>query len=308
MAWFKENAELYNYGLLLVSAALYGATFMLISVAVETVPPVSVVVGRQALAALIFIGIALSLKQSLPRLSKEHSKIWILIFCAALFGNSLPFFLTTWGQEKVDAGLAAIIISTMPLITVVLAHYFSDDERLNLQKMIGLAFGFVGIIILFGPQKLTSLGEDSVRQYAILGSAVSFAVNMIVMKHLTGLPRYSLLAAILGMSFLLVLPFSLIERPWLLEPSYNSLLAIAGIGIMTSAIGNLLSFKLLERRGAIFNSQTNYLIPIAAIFWAWLVLDEVPSAVVYFALALILFGVAIIQGSPKFPILNLKAR
>lgn len=288
-----------DYGLLLTSAALYGSTFMLIAVAIETVTPWTVVAGRQALAAAIFIGIALLMKQSLPQLKLSNLRLWGLIFSSALFGNSLPFFLTTWGQETVDASMAAIIISTMPLITIVLAHFFSRNERLNIRKVFGLLFGFVGIIILFGPEKLAMLGDDSIRQYAILGSAISFAVNMIVMKHLTDLPRYALLAAILGISFLIVLPFSVLEQPWNLEVSTNSLLAIIGIGIITSALGNLLSFKVLERRGAVFNAQTNYVIPIMAIFWAWLVLGEVPELIVYGALSLILLGIGIASGLPK---------
>lgn len=293
-----SKSDAVDYSLLTLSALLYGGSFMLIAIAVETLPPITVVAGRQALAALIFIGIALALKQSMPAFTFFNSRIWGLIFCSALFGNSLPFFLTTWGQERVDAGLAAIIITTMPLITVVLAHCFTGDEKLNVRKVFGLLFGFIGVLILFGPEKLFALGDETIRQYAILGSATSFAVNMLIMKHLTHLPRYALLAAVLGVSFLIVLPFSILQQPWTLQPSYNSLLSVLAVGIMTSVIGNLLSFKILERRGAIFNAQTNYIIPVAAIFWAWLVLDEVPEPAVYLALLLILFGVAIVRDVP----------
>jgi len=202
--------------------------------------------------------------------------------------------------------MAAIIISTMPLMTIVLAHFFSSNERLNGRKVIGLLLGFCGIVVLFGPEKLAALVDESVRQYAILGSAISFAVSMILMKHLTDLPRYSTLAAILGLSFLIVLPFSLLEQPWSVEISTRSLLAVTCIGIITSALGNLLSFKILERRGAVFNAQTNYVIPIMAILWAWLVLGEVPDIAVYAALALILIGIAVVRGLPEVKLFKRK--
>ncbi|MDJ0612223.1 MAG: DMT family transporter [Rhizobiaceae bacterium] len=290
--------ETVDYGLLLLSAALYGSTFMLIAIAVESLAPMTIVAGRQALAAAIFVAIAIAFRQKIPALNLENSRIWMLIFASALFGNSLPFFLTTWGQQKVDAGMAAIIISTMPLMTIVLAHFFSANERLNSRKIAGLAVGFIGVLILFGPEKLMLLGDESVRQFAILGSALSFAINMIIMTYLTRLPRYSLLAAVLGLSFLIALPFSLFEKPWMLDIKPVGVLAVVAIGIITSAIGNLLSFKILERRGAMFNAQTNYVIPIMAIFWAWLILGEVPELIVYLALALILVGIAIVRGAP----------
>lgn len=292
------RSDVIDYGLLVFSAILYGSTFMMIAVAVDTIPPASVVAGRQAIAAFMFIGIALCLRQSIPALSKANAKIWGLIFCSALFGNSLPFFLTTWGQERVDAGLAAIIIATMPLLTFVLAHYLSMDEKLSVRKIFGLIIGFSGVLLLFGPVKLLSLGEESIRQYAILGAASSFAVNMIVMKYLTQLPRYALLAAILSLSLIIVSPFSYWEQPWLLMPSFSSILSVIGIGVLVSAIGSVLSFKILERRGALFNAQTNYIIPVAAIFWAWLILGEIPDPTVYLALLLILLGIAVVRGLP----------
>ncbi len=284
-----------DYGLLFFGASLYGATFMLIAVAVQTLQPMTVVAGRQALAALIFAAIASKLDNPLPKLVRPNLRLWGLISLSAFFGNSLPFFLTTWGQQTVDAGLAAIIIGTMPLIALVLLHLVGDGERMTVRKVVGLAFGLVGIVILFGPQKLAGLGENAIRQYAILGSAVSFAINLIIMKSLLNLPRYSLLAAILLISFLLVLPFAIMEQPWQSNPSLYSVLAVGAIGIMVSAIGGLLSFALLERRGAVFSSQKNYLIPPMAIFWAWLFLDEVPDRQVVLAMAVILLGIAIVR-------------
>ena len=287
--------DVVDYGLLFFAASLYGATFMLIAIAVQTVQPMTVVAGRQALAALIFAVVAWGVGGRLQDLHLANWRLWGLIFLSAFFGNSLPFFLTTWGQQKVDAGLAAIIISTMPLITLVLLHLIGSEERLNRQKLLGLAFGLCGIVILFGPEKLAGLGEDAIRQYAIFGSAISFAINIVIMKSLVDQPRYPLLAAILLVSFVLVLPFAIAEQPWLSQPSYYSLLAIVAIGIMVSAIGSLLSFVLLERRGAVFSSQINYLMPLMGVFWAWLFLAEMPEPKVWLALSMILAGIAIVR-------------
>ena len=292
-----------DYGLFAMISGLYGCVFIFISVAVETLPPFTVVASRQLLAASVFLIAAFLMKQSLAGLGQVApdsgavgNRIWGLIFLSAVFGNTLPYLFTSWGQQEVEAGLSAILLSTTPLITVILAHFLAKNEQLNRYKIIGVLFGFAGVLWLINPAGIRTIESDFLRQLAIFGSACSFAVNLLIMKSLVYLPRMALIAAISAISFLLALPFSLFfDQPWLLTPSIRSVIAVILLGLLAGGIGNILSFALVARQGAGFNSQTSYVIPLMAMFWAWLFLSEYPDKRAWFALALVLVGLVLVR-------------
>ncbi len=288
----KTAPSFTDYGLLVLIAAIFGGSFVLISQALVSIPVTSVVAGRPMLATIILLIVMRMYGQSLPR----SLGVWRLIFASAVFGNALPFYLITWGQESVDAGLAAILIAIMPLMTVFIAHLFSADEKLNGYKLMGILLGFAGIIVLIGLDKLTSLGDQAVRQFALLFAALCYAINALIVKSMSRLPRYSAIAAVLLVSAVLVLPFALVlDRPWQLQVTSGSVVAVVVLGIIATAIGNLLRFEIADRQGATFLAQNNYLMPIFGVFWAWMILAQQPPANAIFALGLILGGVAMVQ-------------
>ena len=120
-----------DYGLLLLLSAIWGSSFLFIKVAVETLPALSMTAARLTLSVLILFAMAALAKEGLPR----GLKTWGWIALAGLFGNALPFGLIAWGEERIDSGLAAILMSHMPLTTMVLAHIFTADEKLTLPKL-----------------------------------------------------------------------------------------------------------------------------------------------------------------------------
>lgn len=220
-----------------------------------------------------------------------------MIGLAALSGNALPFTLITWGEERIDSGLAAILMAVMPLTTVVLAHFFTSDERMTSRKAIGVALGIVGLVILLGVDKLSGIGTDTVRQLAVAAAAVSYGINALITKRLLGLPRWSLVAGIMLASSAIMVPASLIvDHPWTLEPSMRSVLAIVVLGMVQTAIATLMMFALVRRQGASFFSQINFMVPLFGVMWGAFILAERPSANAYVALALILAGIAIARG------------
>jgi drug/metabolite transporter (DMT)-like permease len=288
-----------DYGLLTLLSAIFGAAFVLNGLAVDTVPPLTAVCVRLGLAALLLFVVAKIAGKELPAMRGDGAgRVWFFIFASAILGNALPFFLITWGQQRVDAGLAAILTSISPLLTLLLAHWFTQDEKLDRYKLIGVLFGFIGIVNLFGFDKLLSLGDEALSQYAMVGAALCYAVNSLVMKKLTGLPRYGTVASVLFIAFVIMIPFSLIlDGPVALlnsgAVSWISILAIFLLAVFASAGGNLLRFKIVERQGASFLSQLNYIVPFFALFWAFVVLAEIPPVAAYVSLAMILIGLAI---------------
>jgi drug/metabolite transporter (DMT)-like permease len=290
-----EGPGLADYGLLLLLAALWGSSFMFIKLAVATVPAVSMTALRLVLAAAFMYLLARALGEDLPR----SGRIWGVIVLAALIGNALPFTLIGWGQERIDAGLSAILMGAMPLTTAVLAHILTVDEKLSVRRAAGVVLGFSGLVVLIGPEQLERLGDHTIRQLAVLAAACCYGLNAVITRHLIGLPRNGLAAAVLLAAAAMMVPACLLaEAPWTLRPSAVSLTAIVVLAVLHTAFGQLVLFALIRRQGASFFSQINFLVPLFGVLWGALVLGERPSPNAYAALALILAGLAVARRQP----------
>jgi len=285
-----SRSPLIDYGLLLLLAVIFGSSFVMTAISVQEIPATTVVAGRLAIAAVIlFVAMKLA-GQVLP----AFGRIWWGIVGAALFGNALPFFLISWGQVKVEAGLAAILMAIMPLVTLGLAHWFTPDEKLSLFKVIGFVLGVLGVVVLIGFDKLGTLGDQVVRQYAIALAAVCYAINAIITKKLLGVPRRAMVASLMIVSSLMTIPASLlIDMPWQLAPSDAAVGAVILAGIFPTVIGTLLIFAVIDRQGASFLSQINFLVPFAGVAWGMAWLSEELPANAWLSLFIILAGVAI---------------
>ncbi len=290
MSVSKPGTLIVSYVLLVALAANFGVSFMLTKIAVAEVPPATIVFTRLLIAAIGVWFVMLWAGQELKPLLKH----WKAITVAAFFGNAMPFFLIAWGQAKVDAGLTSILMAVMPLMTIVMAHFFTGDEKLNTFKVIGFCFGLFGVAVLIGLDKLATLGDETIRQYAIMGGAFCYAVHAIISKWLTGLPRQAVTVAVLLVSALMLLPFSLyLDRPWALSPSAPTIWSLLILGVFPTALGTLMLFAIVERQGAGFLSQINFLVPVFGVLWAIVFIDEVLPANAVLALIIILAGVAI---------------
>ena len=292
----KPHPGATDYLLLLALGAIWGGSFMIIKLAVETIPAATTTAGRLIIAAIIMYVVARLAGQDLPR----DRRLWRLILLSALFGFALPFFLIGWGEEKIDSGLAAILMGAMPLTTVLLAHLLTDDEALSLRKGIGVTLGLVGLVVLIGPAKLLQLGDDTVRQLAVTAAGACYGINAIITKSLITHPRRALVAAVMISATAMMIPVSLVvDRPWTLDFSVLSTAAVVLLGVLPTAYATLLMFKLIDRQGASFFSQINFLTPLFGVFLGALVLAERPPPNAYIALAIILLGVAVARGRKK---------
>lgn len=286
----KPSRLFADYAILVVLAAMFGASFMMTKVAVADVPPATIALIRIAIGAAMLFFVMLGAKQTFRTLLPH----WKMIGLAGLTGSALPFFLISWGQGRVDAGLTAILMAVMPLITLVLAHFFTVDEKLNIFKIIGFCLGLIGVSVLIGFDKLASFGDETIRSYAIMLAAGSYAVHAILSKFLTELPRYAVSSAIYSVSVLMLLPFVLyLDAPWELSISGKSWMMLILLGIFPTGLGMLMLFAIIERQGAAFLSQINFLVPVFGVMWAIALLNETLPSNALLALIIILAGVAI---------------
>lgn len=286
----KLTSGLTDYVLLTGLAVIFGASFILTNVAVQSISPLTVATSRILLAAAMLYPLMRLKGQVLP----AKGRIWLFIIAAAFFGNALPFALISWGQVSVDAGLTAILMAVMPLITVLLAHVTTTDEKMNRYKLIGVACGLIGVVVLMGWDQLGGLGDNMIRQYAIAIAAVCYAINSIITKQLTGVARLPMMTALMLAATFMLLPFALVlESPWTQTPSASAIGAVVTLAIGPTALATLIILNIIDRSGATFLSQINFIVPLAGVFMAWLFLDEVLPTSAWIALCIILVGIGL---------------
>ncbi|MEM6463818.1 MAG: DMT family transporter [Pseudomonadota bacterium] len=285
-----------DYGLLGLLAVIWGGSFMLSRVAVAEVPPMTLTAMRQAIAMVVLAAVVLKTREALNASNRDH----IVIFVSAFFGMALPFTLITWGLGEITAGFAAILMGLMPLMTIVLAHFFTDNEAMNAAKLIGVFVGLLGLVVLFWPDIVARTDRDIWRQLAILVSGVSYAVNALITKRLLHLKPRPMFAVNIAWSFAMVGAAALVFEPLISDnPSSIAWLSIVLLGLLPSAVASLIMFRIIARQGASFFGQINLLVPVAGVLWGAIVLNERLSFNAWIALAIILSGVAVARMQPK---------
>lgn len=282
-----------DFALLFVLALTWGSSFIFIKQAVESLPPMSLALGRIAIGAAMLLAIAFAKGQRVPR----GLAVWGRMVFLGVIGNSLPFFLIAWGEQFTPSNLAAILMATIPSFVIVLAHFFTPDEPMTLGKALGCILGFTGVVTLIGVDALKGLGDVVIGQMAILAGAMSYSLYGINAKRLPPLGSEMLVGMILVAGLLPLVPVWLIhDRPWeltgALAPDARAWFALAWLGLLSTGAGNLLFFLLLRRVGAGFGSFNNYLVPLMGVGWGFALAGEKPSWNALAALMLILSGLA----------------
>jgi drug/metabolite transporter (DMT)-like permease len=287
-----------NFLILLILSLIWGASFLFIKVAVATIPPFSVAFGRTALAAVLLYLILRSRGLKMP----GWGPVWGTFLLMGLFNGAVPYTLITWAEIHIDSGLAAIINALMPLFTVLLAHLFTGDERLNWMKVVGIFLGFLGVVALIGPAALKGLGKDVIAQLAVMAAALCYAVAIIYGRRLKEItPLVSATGQLFCAAFLTLPMILAFDAPWTLSPSFISVAALTCLSLLGTALAYLLYYHLLQRIGSTSLSLVTYLLPITGVFWGALLLGERLHWSAFLALGMILAGIAGVNNRlPKF--------
>jgi drug/metabolite transporter (DMT)-like permease len=285
-----------EWGILLFLAVVWGGAFMFIGVAVRHVEPLTYVWLRLTIAAG---AMWLFLKLSggglgLPR------QVWGSIVLLALLNNALPFTLFGWGQTHIASGLASILNATTPIWGVLVAHLFTEDEKLTPRKIVGVSLGFAGVATMIGPTLLADVGTDALAQLACITASLSYAVAAVWARRFRrmGLKPMSVTTGQLSAGALMMLPLALfVDQPWTQPlPPLSAWASIAALAIFCTALGYVLYFRLIDSAGATNALLVTLLVPPFAIFFGSLFLNEVLAPQDFIGLALIALGLAAIDG------------
>jgi drug/metabolite transporter (DMT)-like permease len=285
-----------EWGILLFLAVIWGGAFMFIGVAVQHVEPLTYVWLRLTIAAgamWLFLKVSGG-SLGLPR------EVWGSILLLALLNNALPFTLFGWGQTHIASGLASILNATTPIWGVLVAHLFTDDERMTPRKVAGVALGFAGVATMIGPTLLANVGSDALAQLACIAASLSYAFAAVWARRFRrmGIAPMSVTTGQLSAGALMMLPLALVvDQPWTQPmPPVSAWASIAALAIFCTALGYVLYFRLIDTAGATNALLVTLLVPPFAIFFGGLFLNEVLAPQDFIGLGLIALGLAAIDG------------
>lgn len=277
----------------LVSLA-WASAFAFNRTAVETLPPSLIIPARLTLGAIILIAVMLARGERFPPFSARRQ--WLFMGLIGSVGTALPFFLVTTGQQTVDSSLAALYVTTSPLIVISVAHFIFKDERMTTSKALGVIIGFLGVGLLFGPDAISNFDAGSVfAQLLCLGGAIGYGASTLLARAAPPIPPFVMAAGFVTIGALTSLPMA-IGTDWsTLQPSTASIAAVIALGLIPTAAASILYMGLVQRTDATFVTLTSYAIPVLASIIGWLVFRETQGWLSLIAFALILSGVWIAQ-------------
>jgi drug/metabolite transporter (DMT)-like permease len=278
----------HEWGLLLALALLWGASFFFVGVAVRELPPLTIVMLRVGLAALILLAVVGLTGLPMP----TSRQVWSAFIGMGLLNNAIPFSLFVWGQGYIASALAAILNATTPFLTLVVAHLLTRDEKITTGRLAGLLVGFTGVIVMVGGAALHGLGANLVAQFACLAAALCYAFAGVFGRRFAAMgvqPLQTATGQVVASSLILLPLVAIVDRPWTLPaPSAATMAAIAGLAALSTGLAYVLYFRILATAGATNLLLVTFLVPVSAIVLGTLVLG----------LGLIAIGLAAIDGRP----------
>lgn len=277
-----------DWSLLLTLSLLWGGSFVFVELALRGLPPLTIVIGRVGVAALI-LGLLLSGKRFFGEKSGTSMlprRAWGAALVMGFLNNAVPFTLFALAQGRIDGALAAIVNATTPLWTVAVAHLFTADERITSAKAAGLGFGFAGVAVMAG----RAGGGEALAILGCLAAALSYGLAAVWGRRFRRMgvpPLATAFGQTAGATLLLAPLWLALDRPWAMPaPGAGPLLAVVAMAALSTALAYLIYFRLLASAGATRLSLVTFLIPVSAALLGVAVLGEVllPRHLVGFAL------------------------
>lgn len=279
----------FEHVLLLVLATLWGASYSLIKVGVELIPPVTLIAARTLIAAALLLAIVRWRGLQFPR----DWVTWRRFLIQACLNSAIPFTLIAWGEQRVDAGLATVLNSTAPIFVFLLTAAITRHEPVTLRKLLGVVSGMAGVCLIIGAEALSGFGEQLLAPLAIVAATICYAGAAIFGKTFKDLDPILPAAGSLICGAAILLPASLvIDQPWTLMPSRNSMLALIGLSVFSTALALVIYFRLVHTLGSVGVTSQAYLrVPIGVAIGV-VFLGEQLTLVASLGLACVVVGVA----------------
>ncbi|MEM7256686.1 MAG: DMT family transporter [Pseudomonadota bacterium] len=276
-----------DWGLLCTLAMLWGCSFLLMAICLETIPVFTSAFGRLLLAGLLLVGLVVLQRQALVLDRLFVQEVLVL----GLLRAALPIALILWAQTRIDSGLAGILNSTSALFTLLVAHWLTDSEKITRYKLIAVLLGMCGVALIMGVNALQGLGQQVIGQCAMLGATLSYGFANVYGRRFSSRAPAVSAAGMLIAGALWVLPLAVwFEWPLLQPPSFRSSVALVLLAAFSTACAFVVWFKLIRSAGPNNTVLVTFLIPPVALGLGMLVLNETPGPDDLIGLIIILAG------------------
>ena len=282
-----------DYVLLTILALIWSSAFFNIKIATYSYGPVTIAFLRILFGAIPVVALCFFKKIKIEAFSKD----WHWFALIGMINLVIPFFLIAYGVQKVQSNLAAILMASTPLSATVLAHFFTNNEKINYTKIFGVLLGFSGIVFLFSDNIL--INENNFLSALIIFFASTFYVigGLLTLK-ISNKKNENVTASILIWGTIFLIPITAFtEKPWNLNPSIDSTISVIYLGVVATGLAWLLRFRILKNNGLVFQAQVAYLIPIFGIILSYIFLKEIITPKVLVAAVAIIVGIYFVKKS-----------
>jgi drug/metabolite transporter (DMT)-like permease len=280
--------------MLLCLSLLWSASFLFMKVAAESLPILTLVLIRVGVAAAV-LQVAVALRRS-PR--PKGAPILLRYALIGIFNNLLPGALIVYATIRIGAGAASILNATAPIFTLLIAHFATTDEKMTVPKLVGITLGFLGVVAMSAPGAMGGVGSEQLAILAMLAATFCYGLSAMIGRSFGGIPplvsaAYQLTAATLMLAPIVLL----VEPPWTLDaPSAEAIAAALALALLSTALAYVLFFAVIARSGATNVMLVTLMIPVSGVILAWLFLGEALELDEALGMALIGFGLVVIDG------------
>ena len=286
-----RQPNLIDYFLLTLLALIWASAFFNIKIATYSFGPVTIALLRVFFGAIPVLLLCFYKKIKVEAFSKD----WYWFAIIGFINLVIPFFLISYGVKSVQSNLAAILMSTTPLSSTILGHYYTKNEKFNFTKTIGILIGFAGIVYLFSDNLLIN-ESNFISAILILVGSTCYVIGGVLTLKIKEKKNENVTGSILIWAVIILIPLSLfIEKPWTYNPSIQSTVSVIYLGLVSTGIAWLLRFKILVDNGLIFQSQVSYLIPIFGTILSYIFLKELITVKVLISLIAVVIGIYFVR-------------
>ena len=286
-----RQPKLLDYLLLILLALIWASAFFNIKIATYSFGPITIAFLRVFFGAIPVLLLCYYKKIKIEAFSKD----WYWFAIIGFINLVAPFFLIAYGVQSVQSNLAAILMSTTPLSSTVLGHFYTKNEKFNFIKTIGILIGFSGILYLFSDNLLIDENNFLSALLILLGSTC-YVIGGVLTLKISKKKNENVTGSILIWATIILIPLvSFIEQPWNLSPRLDSTISVIYLGLVSTGIAWLLRFRILVNNGLIFQSQVSYLIPIFGTILSYIFLKELITTKVLISLIAVSVGIYFVR-------------
>ena len=286
-----KQPKLFDYALLTLLALIWASAFFNIKIATYSFGPITIAFLRVFFGAIPVLLLCYFKDIKIEAFSKD----WYWFALIGFINLVAPFFLIAYGIKSVQSNLAAILMSTTPLSSTILGHFYLKNEKFNFIKTFGILIGFSGILYLFSDNLLIDDNNFISALLVLLGSTC-YVIGGVLTLKISKKKNENVTGSILIWAVIILIPIvSFIEQPWNLTPRLDSVVSVVYLGLVSTGIAWLLRFRILIKNGLIFQSQVSYLIPIFGTILSYIFLKEIITLKVLIALIAVTIGIYFVK-------------